>query len=783
MTTGEDRSWEDAYRNRWAHDKIVRSTHGVNCTGSCSWKIYVKGGIVTWETQQTDYPRTRWDMPNHEPRGCARGASYSWYLYSANRVKYPMVRGRLLERWRTALKTAKTPVDAWALIVEDDQARRDYQQVRGMGGFVRSSWDEVNQLIAAANVYTIKRQGPDRVIGFSPIPAMSMVSYAAGSRYLSLIGGVCMSFYDWYCDLPPASPQVWGEQTDVPESADWYNSSYIIARGSNVPQTRTPDAHFFTEVRYKGAKTVAVTPDYSEVAKLADIWLHPKQGTDAALAMAMGHVALNEFYFKQRSPYFDNYARRCTDLPLLVMLKTHTLPDGSTTLVPDRYLRASDFNGKLGQGNNPEWKTVAFDVDGRAVLPNGSIGFRWTLEGGVDQGKWNLENKEARHGAEVRLKLSVIEDAQAANPQTHEVVSVALPYIGGVTTPHFTANAQDGAVNFVKVPAVRLRLGKEGDHREALVATVFDLQVAQYGIDRGLGSGARAVGPDGAYPSSYDDNAAYTPAWAETITGTPRDQIITVARQFAENAHKTQGKSMVIIGAAMNHWYHADMNYRGVINLLMMCGCIGQSGGGWAHYVGQEKLRPQTGWTALAFALDWIRPPRQMNSTSFFYAHTDQWRYEKLGMEEIVSPTLSAADKALYGGHMIDCNVRAERMGWLPSAPQLKTNPLQVVKDATQAGMDPKDYVVRGLKDGTLQMSCEDPDAPQNWPRNMFVWRSNLLGSSGKGHEYFCKHLPVQRHRAAHRQLVREERLEHQRHAPLHPPAVSGGRPGVAKPQ
>ena len=84
---------EDGYRKRWQHDKIVRSTHGVNCTGSCSWKIYVKGGIVTWETQQTDYPRTRADLPNHEPRGCARGASYSWYLYSGARVKHPMVRG------------------------------------------------------------------------------------------------------------------------------------------------------------------------------------------------------------------------------------------------------------------------------------------------------------------------------------------------------------------------------------------------------------------------------------------------------------------------------------------------------------------------------------------------------------------------------------------------------------------------------------------------------------------------------------------------------------------
>jgi nitrate reductase alpha subunit len=73
------------------------------------------------------------------------------------------------------------------------------------------------------------------------------------------------------------------------------------------------------------------------------------------------------------------------------------------------------------------------------------------------------------------------------------VVDIGLPYFGGVSTPHFKNNTQNGDVNFVKVPAVRLRLGKEGDHREALVATVFDLQVAQYGIDRGLGRAPRAT--------------------------------------------------------------------------------------------------------------------------------------------------------------------------------------------------------------------------------------------------------------------------------------------------
>ena len=726
LATGEDRTWEDAYRNRWQHDKIVRSTHGTNCTGSCSWKIYVKGGIVTWETQQTDYPRTRPDLPNHEPRGCARGASYSWYLYSANRVKYPMVRGRLMKAWRAARAVTNSPVDAWATIVENDALRRDYQRQRGMGGFVRAEWDEVNELIAAANVYTIRRHGPDRVVGFSPIPAMSMISYAAGSRYLSLIGGTCMSFYDWYCDLPPSSPQTWGEQTDVPESADWYNSTFLIAWGSNVPQTRTPDAHFFTEVRYKGAKVVAVTPDYAEVSKLADLWLHPKQGTDAALAMAMGHVILKEFYFERRSAYFDDYARRYTDLPLLVQLRETTLADGRKVLAPDRYLRASDFDGALEQDNNPEWKTVAFDRGGAVVVPNGSIGFRWGKEGRSDAGKWNLESREARSGSEVKLALSLIDDAA----QAHEVVTVGFPYFGGIETPHFQANDQGASVLERQVPAARLRLVQDGERREVFVATVFDLLAANYGVARGL--------PDENAADDYDSDRPYTPAWQERITGVPRAQAIAVARQFADNADRTGGRSMVIIGAAMNHWYHCDMNYRGIINMLMLCGCVGQTGGGWAHYVGQEKLRPQTGWTVLAFALDWIRPPRQQNSTSFFYAHTDQWRYERLGVEEIVSP-LAGPDAAR--GSMIDYNVRAERMGWLPSAPQLKTNPLQVVRDAQAAGVDPKDYVTRALQDGSLQLSCEDPDDPANWPRNLFVWRSNLLGSSGKGHEYFLRHL------------------------------------------
>ena len=420
-TRDESRDWENVYRSRWQYDKVVRSTHGVNCTGSCSWKIYVKNGLVTWETQQTDYPETRPDLPNHEPRGCPSGASYSWYMYSANRVKYPKVRKPLLKLWREAKAQYPDPVDAWGSIVQDPIKAEQYKSKRGLGGFIRSTWAEVNEIIAASNVYTAKTFGPDRIVGFSPIPAMSMVSYAAGSRYLSLIGGVCLSFYDWYCDLPPASPMVWGEQTDVPESADWYNSDYIIAWGSNVPQTRTPDAHFFTEVRYKGTKTVSITPDYAEVSKLTDLWLNPKQGTDAAVAQAFCHVIIKEFYLKQPSDYFLDYAKRYTDLPVLVMLEGE---EGARRA--GRYLRASDLIDNLGQENNPEWKTIGLNSDGELVSPLGSIGYRWG-----EKGKWNLEQKNGTTGADIDLTLTL--------KDSNETCKVGFDYFGHVDHPHFTS--------------------------------------------------------------------------------------------------------------------------------------------------------------------------------------------------------------------------------------------------------------------------------------------------------------------------------------------------------
>ena len=687
---------EQNYRQRWSHDKVVRTTHGVNCTGSCSWQVFVKNGIITWENQQTDYPSTGPDLPEYEPRGCPRGASFSWYVYSPLRVKYPYVRGTLLTLWREALAACDNqPLTAWASIVENPDTARRYKEQRGKGGFIRAGWEEVRELIAAMMLYTIQTYGPDRLAGFTPIPAMSMVSYAAGARLLSLMGVPMLSFYDWYADLPPASPQIWGEQTDVPESCDWYNAGYIIMWGSNVPMTRTPDAHFMTEVRYKGTKVAAVSPDYAENVKFADTWLPVRPGADGALAQAMTHVILKEFYVKRPTDYFMDYAKRFTDLPFLVVVEEQ---DGY--LVPGGFLRASDLELAVPK---PEWKPLLWDEarQGPAV-PKGTVGHRW--DGGTN---WNLRPEdEAGRPLTPGLSLLGQEDEQVI-----------------VRFPDFTAAGSGSLDRGVPVKCVAV------GNKVLKVTTVFDLMLAQYGVDRGL---------PGEYPRDYTDDRPYTPAWQQQYTQVPAETVIRVAREFAQNAADTRGRSLIIMGAGINHWFHGDTIYRAILNLVLLTGAEGVNGGGWAHYVGQEKCRPIEGWGTIAFARDWSVPPRLQNATSYFYFATGQWRYEEFAMD-----TMAAATARSRYRHPADYNVLAARLGWLPSYPQFNQNPLQLGEE-TGAGVPPAVIVkqtVEKLTSGELTFAVEDPDSANNIPRGLFVWRSNLLSSSGKGHEYFMKYL------------------------------------------
>ncbi len=696
----ETRQWEEFYRNRFQHDRIVRSTHGVNCTGGCSWQIHVKDGIVVWETQQLDYPLLEDSLPPYEPRGCQRGISYSWYLYSPLRIKYPLIRGELIDAFEREKRAAGgDAVIAWGNLQNDPAKRQKYQQARGKGGFRRTTWEVALELMAAANIHTAKTHGPDRVFGFSPIPAMSMLSYAAGARFLQLFGGVNLSFYDWYCDLPTAFPEIWGEQTDVCESADWFNAKMIADMGACLNMTRTPDCHFFAESRHNGTKTVVFSPDFSQVCKYADQWVPLHAGSDGAFWMAVSHVILKEFHHEKATPYFIEYTKKFTDSPYLVKLEKK-----GSHYTPGRLVRANEL-AKWKDLDNGDWKFLNIDQKtNELVIPKGAMGHRWDKT----PGNWNMKFENAADNAPYDPILTLLGNRDETLPT--EFVEFGLDKVAIRNVPVRYLETAEG-----RIP----------------VTTVYDLTMAQYGVGRGL---------PGDYPKDYTDpNAAYTPAWQEILTGIDSKTVLQFAREWAGTAEATQGKCMIIIGAGINHWYHANLMYRAGAMALMLTGCVGKNGGGLNHYVGQEKLAPVDSWGSIAFAKDWHGPSRLQQAPLWHYINTCQYRYDGQ-----FSRYNSVPKNEMTSQHTADTIYQSVRQGWMPYYPQFDQNTLELSREATKQGAksdaDITKYALDKLKSKKLKYSVSDPDAPENFPRVWYIWRGNAIMGSMKGHEYTLKH-------------------------------------------
>ncbi len=472
------RGWESFYRNQWEWDHVARSTHSVNCTGSCSWLVYSKDGIIIREEQAADYELVQRGMPDYNPRGCNKGACYSVeYIYGDRRIKYPLIRAGK----------------------------------RGEGKWRRISWEEAGDIFAEKLLENIKKHGFDSVFYFTVIPAMSLISFVSGARFAHITGGVLMSFYDWYSDLPPGSPITFGIQTDVPESADWINAKYIILWGSNVSVTRIPDAHYVWEAKYRGAKVAAIFPDYNPTARQADIFISVKPGTDMAMILAVIHeIIKNKLYDK-------DYIKEQTDLPILVNTKTK------------RFLRESD----LKEGGSDK-VFYHYDLNKDKIVPI------------------NMKT----------LKLNGVNPALEGE---------------------FTIKLKDGS--------------------ETNVKPVF--QILKERLEE------------------------YTPEYAEKITGVSSKVIRDFAKDVGKTARESGGKVMVIHGNGINQWFNNDLNNRGIILLLALLGAIGKNGGGFAHYVGQEKIWPAPGFFYLlakdGMPKDLKGPKHQrfQNTTLWSYVHAE----------------------------------------------------------------------------------------------------------------------------------------------------------------
>ena len=255
-----------------AGETVTRSTCSPNCTGACGFNVHVSDGRITTLIQSADYPEN-----GYNPRGCLRGLSMMNLVYGKDRVKYPLIR------------TGE----------------------RGSGKFRKVSWKEALDYTAEKLKNIMEKYGSEAVGLTVQVPGTGYVHKGAFVRLAGLAHWTIHHGYDQNGDLPMFWPMTFGVQTEELESLDWPNARYTMVFGSNIIQTRLPDAHNLIKAKNNG-KLVVFDPDYCSTAAKADEWVPLKPDTDAAMGLAMAKVIID------RKLYNEKFLQDFTDFPILV---------------------------------------------------------------------------------------------------------------------------------------------------------------------------------------------------------------------------------------------------------------------------------------------------------------------------------------------------------------------------------------------------------------------------------------------------------------------------------
>ncbi|MBW2065910.1 MAG: molybdopterin-dependent oxidoreductase [Deltaproteobacteria bacterium] len=257
-------------------EKVVRSTCSPNCTGACGFNVHVTDGRITTLIQSADYPEQ-----GYNPRGCLRGLSMMNLVYGKDRVKYPLIR------------TGE----------------------RGSGRFKRASWPEALDYTAQRLKAIMEKYGPEAVALTVQVPGTGYAHKGAFVRLAGLAHWTIHHGYDQNGDLPMFWPMTFGVQTEELESLEWPNARYTMVFGSNIIQTRLPDAHNLNKAKDNG-KLVVFDPDFCATAAKADEWVALKPDTDAAMGLGLARVIID------RGLYDRGFLQDFTDFPILIRTDT-----------------------------------------------------------------------------------------------------------------------------------------------------------------------------------------------------------------------------------------------------------------------------------------------------------------------------------------------------------------------------------------------------------------------------------------------------------------------------
>ncbi|MCC7366278.1 MAG: molybdopterin-dependent oxidoreductase [Dehalococcoidia bacterium] len=265
------------YRDRWTWERSTFATHCLNCLATCPYRVYSRDGQVLFEEPAAVFEQVQEGVPDLNPMACQKGSAWSVQLGSPDRLLYPMRR----------------------------------KGERGSGEWERISWDEALTEVADALIEAIDFEGPESIV-FEETVEGGLLAQAAYLRFAGLLGATTLDANGLINDFPAGHHITFGKFSCASSVDDTFHSELILIWHSNPAYTSIPYAHFITEGRYHGSKVVCIAPDYSPSALIADTFVPIRPATDAALALAMCQVIIEEGLFDRE------FVQSQTDLPLLV---------------------------------------------------------------------------------------------------------------------------------------------------------------------------------------------------------------------------------------------------------------------------------------------------------------------------------------------------------------------------------------------------------------------------------------------------------------------------------
>ncbi len=348
-----DRDWEKIYRDQYRYDSTFSWVCSPNDTHSCRCLAYVRNGVITRLGSEYNNDTYADLYGNHataawNPRQCAKGYTFHRIVYGPYRLKHPMVR----QGWK------QWADDGFPYLTPELRTKYKFD-ARGQDRFVKIGWKDAFTYIAKGFQNTAETysgaEGAKRLIDEGYPQEMVDDMGGAGTRTFKFRGGMGLlgvigkygmyrlsnsmallddkvrgvgaeearggrnfSNYTWHGDQAPGHPWVHGLQTSDCDFNDLRFSKLIIMDGKNLVENKMTDSHWFIECMERGAKIVAISPEYSPPSTKADYWLSIRPQTDAALFLGITRVMMDNNW------YDDAFVKRFTDFPLLIRTDTLT---------------------------------------------------------------------------------------------------------------------------------------------------------------------------------------------------------------------------------------------------------------------------------------------------------------------------------------------------------------------------------------------------------------------------------------------------------------------------